>query len=428
MSDLRAVALGLADFIDASPSPYHACASAAARLEAAGFQRLDERTVWASIPERAYLQRGGSLMAWALPTAAEPADGFRLVGAHTDSPNLRVKPRPDTGGAGFRQVGVEVYGGVLLNSWLDRDLGLSGRAWIDEGAGLEERLFLVQRPVMRVPQLAIHLDRAIGQEGLKLDRQQHMAPISAVGERHEGAFRDLLAAEIGCAATAIKSWDAMLHDLTPSRLIGVDEDMLAAPRLDNLCSAYLGLEAVIAAADAGAPRGVAVTLFDHEEVGSGSRGGADGPILGDVLERLVLARGGAREDFLRCLAASICISADMAHAVHPNYRERHEPDHHVHLGAGPVIKINANQRYATEAETEAFFQAACERAGVPHQKWVMRTDMACGSTIGPLTAAQHGIRTVDVGCAQLSMHSARELCSRDDPGYMLAALVESLKS
>ncbi|MEC7232396.1 MAG: M18 family aminopeptidase, partial [Planctomycetota bacterium] len=279
MPEPRAVALGLADFSAASPSPYHACATAAARLEASGFCRLDERAAWDAIPERAYLQRGGSLMAWALPAAADPAEGFRLVGAHTDSPNLRVKPRPDTGGAGFRQVGVEVYGGVLLNSWLDRDLGLSGRAWIDEGGGLEERLFLVQRPVMRVPQLAIHLDRAISQDGLKLDRQQHMAPITAVGERHEGAFRELLAAELGCEPAAIKSWDAMLHDLTPSRLIGVHEDMLAAPRLDNLCSAYLGLEAVIAAADAGAPRGVAVTLFDHEEVGSGSRGGADGPIL-----------------------------------------------------------------------------------------------------------------------------------------------------
>lgn len=428
MTDSRDVALGLGRFIDASPSPYHACATAAARLEGAGFQRVDERTSWESLPERAYMQRGGSLMAWALPGDADPAEGFRLVGAHTDSPNLRVKPRPDTGGAGFRQVGVEVYGGVLLNSWLDRDLGLSGRAWVEEGGALEERLFLLDRPVMRVPQLAIHLDRAISQDGLKLDRQQHMAPITGVGDRREGAFRELLADEIGCAPGAIKSWDAMLHDLTPSRLIGVDEDMLAAPRLDNLCSAHLGLEAVIAAADAGAPRGVAVTLFDHEEVGSASRGGADGPILGDILERIVLARGGDREAYLRCLTGSICISADMAHAVHPNYRERHEPDHHVHLGAGPVIKINANQRYATEAETEGFFQAACERAGVPFQKWVMRTDMACGSTIGPLTAAQHGIRTVDVGCAQLSMHSAREMCSSDDPAYMLDALVECLRS
>lgn len=426
MQDARAVALGLARFIDASPSPYHACLTAAARLEAAGFTRLDEGAAWTELPERAYVQRGGSIMAWALPADMDPARGFHLVGAHTDSPNLRVKPRPDTGGAGFRQIGVEIYGGVLLNSWLDRDLGLSGRAFVDVGGGLEERLFLVDRPIMRVPQLAIHLDRGIYEQGLKLDRQQHMAPVIAVGDPREGAFADLLAAEIGCDAGAIKSWDAMLHDLTPSRLIGEDEDMLAAPRLDNLCSAYLGLEAVIAAVEKGAPRGVAVTLFDHEEVGSASRGGADGPILGDLLERIVLARGGDREAYLRCLSASLCISADMAHAVHPNYRERHEPDHHIFLGGGPVIKINANQRYATEAETEGLFQAACERAGVPFQKWVMRSDLACGSTIGPLTASQHGIKTVDVGCTQLSMHSARELCSRDDPAYMLAALGECL--
>lgn len=426
MPDPRDVALGLARFIDASPSPYHACRNVAERLEGAGFQRLDEGAAWTELPERAYLQRGGSIMAWCLPADVDPAGGFRLVGAHTDSPNLRVKPRPDTGRAGFRQVGVEIYGGVLLNSWLDRDLGLSGRLWVEGPGGLEERLFLIDRPVMRVPQLAIHLDRAISENGLTLDRHQHMAPVLAVGDPREGAFRELLAEAAGCAPGAIKSWDAMVHDLTPSALLGASREMLAAPRLDNLCSAYLGLEAMLEVADAGPRHGVAVTLFDHEEVGSTSRAGADGPLLGDVLERIVLARGGDREGYLRLVARSICVSADMAHAVHPNYPEKHDPDHQVHLGAGPVIKINANQRYATEAGTEAFFQAACERAGVPFQKWVMRANLACGSTIGPLTAARLGMRTVDVGCAQLSMHSARELCSAVDPAYMRAALVEAL--
>ena len=246
----------------------------------------------------------------------------------------------------------------------------------------------------------------------------------AVGDSKEGAFLEFLAQELGVAPGAIKSYDAMVHDLTPSGLLGAESDMLAAPRLDNLCSSYCGLTALLEAAEKGPPAALAVTLFDHEEVGSGSRGGADGPLLGDIAERLVLARGGDRAAYLRALQASICISADMAHAVHPNYVDRHEPDHHVHLNAGPVIKINANQRYATEAETEALFQLACERAGVPFQKWVMKTNMACGSTIGPLTAARHGMRTVDVGCAQLSMHSARELCGVKDPAWMVSALGE----
>ena len=425
-------ALRLGRFIDASPSPYHACANVAARLRAAGFTEVGERTTWGSdTPRLGFAVRGGSIAAWALPEGASAEDlaarGFRVVGAHTDSPNLRVKPRPDTGRAGFRQLGVEVYGGVLLNSWLDRDLGLSGRAFVERDGALEQHLFLAPRPLARVPQLAIHLDREINVDGLKLDRQQHMAPVLQVGDAREGAFVEFLADELGVAASSIKSYDAMLHDLTPSSPLGTDASMLAAPRLDNLCSAFCGLEALLSAAEGGrleAP--VLVTLFDHEEVGSASRGGADGPMLGDVVERLLLAHGGDRATYLRALQSSLCVSADMAHAVHPNYPERHEPDHHVFMNRGPVIKINANQRYATEAETEAVFQAACERADVPFQKWVMRTNMACGSTIGPLTAAQHGSRTVDVGCAQLSMHSARGVCGISDPAWMTEALVECL--
>jgi aspartyl aminopeptidase len=418
------VALDMASYIDASPSPYHACDTSAERLTEAGFTELKELEAWSKIPERGFVRRGGSLFAWFYPEGLDPATGFRIAGAHTDSPNLRIKPRPDTGAAGFRQLGVEVYGGVLLNSWLDRDLGISGRAFVSDGPQLVERHFRVDRPILRVPQLAIHLDRAIGEKGLKLDKQQHMAPVMAVGDAREGAFAELLGQELGVPAGAIKSYDAMVHDLTPSGLLGAENDMLAAPRLDNLCSSYCALTALIEAAAKGPSHGLAVTLFDHEEVGSASRGGADGPLLGDVTERLILARGGDRDSYLRSIQDSICVSADMAHAVHPNYVDRHEPDHHIHLNAGPVIKVNANQRYATEAETEALFQIACERAGVPFQKWVMKTNMACGSTIGPLTAARHGMRTVDVGCAQLSMHSARELCGVKDPAWMVSALGE----
>ncbi|MEM8710334.1 MAG: M18 family aminopeptidase [Planctomycetota bacterium] len=426
----RRTALDLAAFIDASPSPYHACAEAARRLGGAGFEKVSERGAWSDgLPQMGYAIRGGALFAWSLPaeeSSVDPSVGFRLIGAHTDSPNLRIKPRPDTGEAKFRQVGVEVYGGVLLNSWLDRDLGLSGRAYVEVNGELEERLFLVSRPILRVPQLAIHLDRGVTDSGLKLDKQFHMAPVMAVGDRSEGAFRRFLAGELGVEPEAVKSWDAMLHDLTASTLLGVDESMLAAPRLDNLCSSYCSIEALLRGTARGASRPLAVALFDHEEVGSGSRAGADGPLMGDLMERIVLARGGDRETYLRAVGDSLCLSADMAHAVHPNYADRHEADHHIHLNQGPVIKINANQRYATEASTEAAFQLACERAGVPFQKWVMKTNMACGSTIGPLTAAQHGMPTVDIGCAQLSMHSAREMCGSKDPEWMIAALTESL--
>jgi len=312
------VALDMASYIDASPSPYHACDTSAARLVEAGFTEIKEIEAWTDVPERGFVRRGGSLFAWFYPADMDPATGFRIAGAHTDSPNLRIKPRPDTGAAGFRQLGVEVYGGVLLNSWLDRDLGLSGRAFVSEGAQLVERHFRVDRPILRVPQLAIHLDRTIGEKGLKLDKQQHMSPVMAVGDSKEGAFAEFLGQELGVPAGAIKSYDAMVHDLTPSGLLGSDNDMLAAPRLDNLCSSYCALTALVEASSKGPSHALAVTLFDHEEVGSASRGGADGPLLGDVTERLILARGGDRDAYLRSIQDSICVSADMAHAVHPS--------------------------------------------------------------------------------------------------------------
>ena len=420
----RQDARALAAFIDASPSPFHACAESARMLEEAGFARLSETDAWSARSGGAFVLRGGSLVAWFVPEGAESWRPFRIAGAHTDSPNLRIKPRPDSGRAGMRQLGVEIYGGALRNSWLDRDLGLSGRVWLGTGDEQEGRLFRIDRPILRVPQLAIHLNRDIHEAGLKLNAQTHMEPIFATGSPDEGGFRRLLAGELGVDADAIAGWDAMCHDTTPSTLAGTEEDFLSAPRLDNLFSCYTALRALTArAADPGTAKDVlVVTLFDHEEVGSGSERGAAGPLLGNLLERTVLVRGGSREDYLRALAGSTCVSADMAHATHPNYAEMHEPNHFLVMNGGPVIKINTNLRYASESETEAVFQAACERADVPYQKWVNRTDLACGSTIGPITAANLGVKTVDIGCAQLAMHSAREICGSVDAGYMIRAL------
>ena len=428
-TDATRVARALAEYVDASPSPFHAVAEAAARLETAGVRALSELDAWELGPGRYFVRRAGSLVAWALPEGAPPTAGFRIVGAHTDSPNLRVKPRPDAGRAGCRQLGVEVYGSALLATWTDRDLGLSGRAFVRAEAGPgavpRERLFHVARPLLRVPQLAIHLNREVNDEGLKLNAQQHLAPIWALGDADEGGFRRFLAGELEVDVDDLLSWDAMCHDVQPATLLGVDEELLSAPRLDNLCSCFVALVALTARlGDANEPANVpVVALFDHEEVGSGSSRGALSPLLRDLLERTVLARGGTREDYHRAIASSVCVSADMAHATHPNYAERHEPEHPLRMNGGPVIKINTNLRYASEGETEALFQSACERADVPFQKWVNRTDLACGSTIGPLTAANLGVRTVDVGTAQLAMHSAREICGALDPALFVRALV-----
>jgi len=414
-------------FIDASTSPFHACAEMATRLEAAQFVQVHEDSLWTDEPGRFYVLRAGCLTAWIVSPDTAPEAGFRIIGAHTDSPNLRVKPKPDTGTAGYRQLGVEVYGGVLLNSWLDRDLGLSGRVMVRGARESETRLLQTSRPLLRVPQLAIHLDRDINTKGLLLNKQKHMSPVWALGTGDEDGLRKFLGEELKVDATDVLSWDLMCHDTNPSTIFGRDDEFISAPRLDNLASCFSGLRALLAAAENGSKEVVPmVSFFDHEEVGSQSRSGAGGPILGDLIERSVMSRGGAREDYHRAIAGSLCVSADMAHATHPNYVERHEPDHFLAINAGPVIKINSNQRYATDAETEAMFQRICEDADVPFQKWVSRTDLGCGSTIGPISSSSTGIRTVDVGNPMLSMHSIREMAGSQDAPHMLRAMTAFL--
>ncbi|MDG9705204.1 M18 family aminopeptidase [Streptomyces sp. DH37] len=415
----------LASFLTASPTPYHAVATAAERLEKAGFRQVAETDAWDGASGGKYVLRGGAIIAWYVPEGAAPATPFRIVGAHTDSPNLRVKPVPDTGAAGWRQIAVEIYGGTLLNTWLDRDLGLAGRLALRDGS---TRLVNVDRPLLRVPQLAIHLDRQAN-DGLKLDRQRHMTPVWGLGEPREGDLVDFLAAESGLDACDIAGWDLMVHSVEPPAYLGRDRELLAGPRMDNLLSVHAGTAALIAAASAGNPPYVPVlAAFDHEENGSQSDTGADGPLLGSVLERSVLARGGGHEDRARAYAGTVCLSSDTGHAVHPNYSERHEPGHHPLPNGGPILKVNVNQRYATDGTGRAVFAAACERAGVPWQSFVSNNAVPCGTTIGPITAARHGIATVDIGVAILSMHSARELCGADDPFLLANALTAFLEA
>lgn len=414
-------------FVDASPTPFHAVLQAGWLLEEAGFSRLDETDPVPARPGRYYLVRGGSLVAWSSEGEHATAEPFRIVGAHTDSPTLHIKPQPDLARAGWQLLGVEVYGGPLLNSWLDRDLALSGRVAVRDATaphGVGTRLLTGSDPVLRVAQLAIHLDRTQN-DGLTLNRQQHLSPLWMQGSA-PGDFTGWLAEQVEVARRDVLGWDVMTHDTQASQRIGPTRDLLAAPRLDNLATSYAATRALVEAVAVNEGHTPVVVLFDHEEVGSQSERGAMSTLLPSVLERIVLRRGGTRDDYLRALAGTIVASGDMAHATHPNYPERHEPQHLIAVNGGPVLKVNAQLRYATDGVGAAAFRLACEQAQVPMQRFVTRSDLPCGSTVGPMTSALLGATTVDFGAPMLSMHSARELMGARDPAMYAAALTAFL--
>lgn len=419
------IATRLAAYLDASPSPFHAVESAAALLETAGFWRVSETDATPVEPGRYLMLRGGSLIAWSTEADLPPAAPFRVVGAHTDSPNLRIKPQPDVVRAGWQQLAVEIYGGPLLNTWLDRDLGLSGRVAVRGDDGVQGRLLLLDEPLLRVSQLAPHLDRSISTEGLKLNPQQHLVPHWGLGSE-SADFTGYVAERLGVDRADVLGWDLMTHDLTPARRVGRDRDLLASARLDNLATSFAATVALAEAVEAGTDVVPVVALFDHEEVGSTTERGAQSTFLPSVLERVVGSRGGSREDYLRALAGSVIASGDMAHATNPNYADRHEPGHQVRMNGGPVLKINAQARYATDGMGAAHFRLACEQAGVPVQTFVTRTDLPCGSTVGPMTSALTGATTVDFGAPTLSMHSTREACGVADQAMYAGALAAFL--
>jgi aspartyl aminopeptidase len=405
----------LRSYLDASPTPYHAVAEATRRLAEAGFTELDERERWSLQPgEQRYVVRdGGSLIAFRVGAAPLADAGVRLIGTHTDSPTFRVRPRPDVTRAGYRLVGVEPYGGMLAHTWMDRDLTVAGRVALRDGSS---RLVRLEGSPLRMASLAIHLDRGVS-EGLVLDRQRHLVPV--IGLEDEPALLERL----GLSEDEVLGHDLVLTDTQPAGVVG--SSWVSAPRLDNLGSCHSALHAVLQST--GAEHTQLWVANDHEEVGSGSAEGARGSFLEDVLVRLVAATGDADpQAYRQAIARSRLVSADMAHAVHPNYAERHEPQHVPQLGGGPVLKHNANQSYATDAMTEAWFTECAASAGVPVQHFVTRADLPCGSTIGPLTAARLGLATVDVGSATLSMHSCRELASMEDVPLMVAALTACL--
>jgi aspartyl aminopeptidase len=414
----------LGAFVAASPSSYHAAAEAARRAEAAGFTRLAEDAAWAVTRGGRYVVvRDGSVIAFTVPDAAGPTTALTIVGTHTDSTGFKLKPRSTTHGAGgWWQAGVEVYGAPLLNSWLDRELELAGRIVTLDGA---EHLVRTG-PMLRIPQLAIHLDRGVNDNGLTLDKQRHTQPVWGLGDRESADVLAALAADVGVDPATIGGYDVVLADTQPGRAFGAGQALYASGRLDNLLSTHAGLTALLGRVSTGSTSIQMFAAFDHEEIGSASRSGAAGPFLEEVLVRISTALGATAEQRAQAYAASLHVSSDVGHAVHPNYAERHDPANQPVAGGGPILKINANQRYATDAHGAAAWAAACRDAGVPTQEFVSNNVLPCGSTIGPISATRLGIRTVDVGVPILSMHSVRELTAVVDPWYLARAMAAVL--
>jgi aspartyl aminopeptidase len=405
----------LAAFVEASPSSHHAAAEGARRLAVEGFTAQEESAAWSSEPGRHYVVRDGALIAWRIPDTARSFMPFRILGSHTDSRGFTLKPRPDLSRYGWQQLGIEIYGAPLLNSWLDRELGLAGRLVLTDGT-----IQLVRtEAIMRIPQLAIHLDRSVNDEGLRLDKQLHTAPVWSVGQPGI-AVLDHLAMAAGCSAVDIDGYDLRVYDTAKPAIFGPHQEFLASSRLDNLSSMHASIVAMINADDGDAIHMIAA--FDHEELGSASRSGASGPLLADILTRISDSLGATLDQRHRSLAETFCLSADTGHAIHPNYPNRHDPANQPLLNSGPLLKLNANQRYATDGRGAALWRRVCRKAGVVTQEFVSNNATPCGSTIGPLTATRLGIATIDVGIPTLSMHSARELAGTDDPLHLTRAM------
>jgi aspartyl aminopeptidase len=405
----------LCDFLGVATTPFHAVAEMAKRLEAGGFTRLAEDTSWdLQAGGKHYVVRNGSsIVAFVVGRESAPVEGMRMVGAHTDSPCLMVKPAPEKVEQGFFQLGVQVYGGALLNPWFDRDLSLAGRvSYQCEGGQLRTALIDYREAIAIVPSLAIHLDKEAN-KNRSINPQTDILPVLCQpGEGDKLDFRELLKSRLleehpDCAVREVLDYELSFYDTQPAAVIGLRQEFLASARLDNLLSCFTGLQALLRG------DGAASSLLvcnDHEEVGSLSAAGAQGPLLSSVLKRLA----GDEQSYAALTDRSMMISADNAHGIHPNYADRHDSNHGPLLNRGPVIKINANQRYASNSETTGLFRMLAAAEDVPVQSFVVRTDMACGSTIGPITAGATGVRTLDIGVPTFAMHSVRELAGTRD--------------
>ena len=422
----------LLDFIDASPSPWHVIKSVEAQLASFNFKKLDETLSWSlESGGRYYVVRDeSSVIIFVLGQKPLVETGFKMIGAHTDSPGLRVKPNAATGVDGLLRLGVEIYGGPILATFTDRDLSLAGRVnYKDTNNNIVSALINFDRPLLRLPNLAIHMNRMVNEEGIKLHKQNELPLIlSALAQEclPQTYFSELLQEQSACEAERILSWDLAVYDTQKGVFWGAENEFYANSQLDNLASCHAALQGLLDDTVLENEATLVCAFFDHEEIGSESNKGADGSFLGDVLKRISLVTENNKEDFTRALAKSFMVSADMAHAYQPNFPLAYDPDHKVFVNKGPVIKVNANQRYSTESVSQAMFVDWCEQAGVPYQKYSHRSDLACGSTIGPITSARLGIRSVDVGNPVWAMHSIRESAGVLDHGYMIKVLKKFL--
>ena len=422
----------LLDFIDASPSPWHVIKSVEAQLASFNFKKLDETLSWSlESGGRYYVVRDeSSVIIFVLGQKPLVETGFKMIGAHTDSPGLRIKPNAATGVDGLLRLGVEIYGGPILATFTDRDLSLAGRVnYKDKNNNIVSSLINFDRPLLRLPNLAIHMNRMVNEDGLKLHKQNELPLIlSALAQEclPQTYFSELLQEQSACEAERILSWDLAVYDTQKGVFWGAENEFYANSQLDNLASCHAALQGLLDDTVLENEATLVCAFFDHEEIGSESNKGADGSFLGDVLKRISLVTENNKEDFTRALAKSFMVSADMAHAYQPNFPLAYDPDHKVFVNKGPVIKVNANQRYSTESVSQAMFVDWCEQAGVPYQKYSHRSDLACGSTIGPITSARLGIRSVDVGNPVWAMHSIRESAGVLDHGYMIKVMKQFL--
>ncbi len=419
----QAQAQDLLDFIDASPSPWHAVHTTETCLLAEGYTQLQESERWQlESGGRYFVVRGGSsIIAFVLGQSPLDESGFRIIGAHTDSPGLRLKPHAAHCCEGVVRLGVEVYGGPILATFTDRDLSLAGRVNVRSAQGFETHLLRFEEPLVRLPNLAIHMNREVNEQGLKLHKQNELPLIMSLTQEcitPNGQFIGQVAAKLGVKEEDVITAEFNVYDTQKGVFWGANQEFIANSQLDNLASCHAALSALFTVKN---PQATCLcALFDHEEVGSGSAVGADGSFIADVLDRIRAHAKLDQEARHLANARSFFISADMAHAYHPNFPAAYEPNHHVLVNHGPVIKTNANQRYSTGIDSAARFIGLCEQAKVPFQQYAHRTDLGCGSTIGPIVAAQLGMASVDVGSAMWAMHSIRESAGVLDHSYMIA--------
>jgi len=412
---------GLLAFISASPTPFHAVKTMAEQLLSRGFVRLYEKDEWNLQPEQRYFvtRNDSSIIAFDYGQGEPLSTGVRMLGAHTDSPCLKVKPQPDINKQGFYQLGVEKYGGMLLNPWFDRDLSMAGRVtYVNTAGEVCNALIDFERAVATVPSLAIHLDRKANDDRTVNVQTDMPIVLSLQDADNPEEFRQLLLTQLteqGNDVRQVLDYEVYCYDTQPPALIGLKQEFIASARLDNLLSCYVALQALINA-DGKVPALLICT--DHEEVGSASVAGAQGTFLNTVLERFC----SNNIQLSQMTAQSMMISVDNAHGIHPNYANKHDDNHGPLINKGPVIKINANQRYASNSETSALFRHLCGQNDIPLQSFVVRSDMGCGSTIGPIAATETGVKTLDIGVPSFAMHSIREMAGADDPFYLYGAL------